>query len=345
MRRVWSLLASGLLSAGMVLLIAAGCSSPADDEVVVYAALDREFSQPILDAFQRDTGVTVLDKYDIESTKTVGLVSAIIQERNRPRCDLFWNNEILHTLRLQKMGLLEVYASPAAVSFPENYRSADHDWFGLAARARVLIVNKELVAVDDFPTSIEDLADAKWHGKVGIAKPLAGTTATHAAVLFATWGDERATAFFRAVKQNADVLSGNKQVAAAVGRGQLAFGITDTDDAIIEIDNGLPVEIVFPDQQPDGLGSLFIPNTLCLIKGSRNTKNARRLVDYLLAPDVEAALAGGRSAQFPINPNVAARSRALPDRELKWMDVDFAAAAEKWDSASLTLREIFMTAE
>jgi iron(III) transport system substrate-binding protein len=346
MRRVHSeLVRCGVLLAGFAVLTAVGCWSRGREEVVVYAALDREFAEPILEAFERESGIQVLAKYDVESTKTVGLVSAIIQEQNRPRCDLFWNNEILHTLRLQKLGLLDVYASPLAQAFPENYRSPVNDWFGLAARARVLIVNKELVDAEDFPASIEDLADERWRGRVGIAKPLAGTTATHAAVLFAVWGDERATAFFQAIKQNADVLSGNKQVAAAVGRGQLAFGITDTDDAIIEVDNGMPVEIVFPDQQSDGLGALFIPNTLCVIKGSRNTERARQLVDYLLAPAVEAKLARGRSAQFPVNPHVTTRSRALPERPAKWMDIDFAAAADKWDSASQTLREIFVAAE
>ena len=66
-----------------------GCWSRSAEEVVVYAALDREFSEPLLDEFQRQTGIRVLPKYDVESTKTVGLVNAIIQERPRPRCDLF----------------------------------------------------------------------------------------------------------------------------------------------------------------------------------------------------------------------------------------------------------------
>jgi iron(III) transport system substrate-binding protein len=311
----------------------------------VYAALDREFSEPILHDFQTATGIQVLDKYDVESTKTVGLVSAIIQEQNRPRCDVFWNNEILHTVRLQRLGLLDVYLSPSAKAFPANYRSSAGDWYGLAARARVLIVNTELVERAAFPTSIQDLVDPKWKGKVGIAKPLFGTTATHAAVLFATWGDERATEFFRAIRENAEVMSGNKQVATAVGRGQLAFGITDTDDAIIEVDNGMPVEIVFPDQAEGELGSLFIPNTLCIIKGSPNAANARRLIDYLLSPEVETQLAAGPSAQFPINPNVAAKSRVLADEQIRWMDVDFDAAAEKWESASEVLREIFVSVE
>lgn len=329
----------------VLLASAAGCWSRSEQEVVVYAALDREFSEPILKDFQAATGIQVLDKYDVESTKTVGLVSAIIQEQSRPRCDVFWNNEILHTLRLKKLGLLDVYHSPNADVFPANYRSSTGEWYGLAARARVLIVNTELVQPDALPTSIHDLTNPKWKGQVGIAKPLFGTTATHAAVLFATWGDERATAFFRAIQQNAEVMSGNKQVATAVGRGQLAFGITDTDDAIIEIDNGMPVAIVFPDQAEGELGSLFIPNSLCIIKGSANTANARRLIDYLLAPEVETRLATGPSAQFPINTNVATESRVLADRPIRWMEVDFDAAAESWDKAADTLREIFVSVD
>lgn len=325
------------------LTTAAGCLPRSEQEVIVYAALDREFSEPILYDFQAATDVQTLAKYDVESTKTVGLVSAIIQEQNRPRCDVFWNNEILHTLRLQKLGLLDVYHSPVAATYPTNYRSASGHWHGLAARARVLIVNTDLVDRDAFPTTIHDLTDEKWKGQVGIAKPLFGTTATHAAVLFSIWGEQRATDFFHAIRQNAEVMSGNKQVAAAVGRGQLAFGITDTDDAIIEIDNGMPVEIVFPDQSDGELGSLFIPNSLCIMKGSQNPTNARRLVDYLLSPDVENRLATGSSAQFPVNEEVSTKSRALPDQPIRWMDVDFEAAAESWDTASSVLREIFVS--
>lgn len=322
----------------------AGCWSKAEQEVVVYSALDREFSEPILQDFQAETGITVLDKYDIESTKTVGLVSAIIQEHNRPRCDVFWNNEILHTLRLKKLGVLDVYHSPQAETYPASYQAAGGEWHGLAARARVLIVNTDVVGREGMPTSVEDLTDPNWQGKVGIAKPLFGTTATHAAVLFSLWGDKRAAEFFGKVHENAEVMSGNKQVATAVSSGQLAFGITDTDDAIIELDRGLPVEIIFPDQAEGQQGALFIPNTLCIIKDGPNTTNARKLVDYLLAPNIESRLATGSSAQFPVNSIVTAKSRAWPKEPVRWMDVDFESAADCWERAAEVLREIFVTA-
>ena len=83
-------------------------------EVIVYTALDREFSEPIFEEFTKKTGIAVRAKYDAESTKTVGLTEAILSERARPRCDLFWNNEVINTIRLERAGLLRPYKSPAA---------------------------------------------------------------------------------------------------------------------------------------------------------------------------------------------------------------------------------------
>ena len=325
-----------------VCVTSAGCWCRSGPEVVVYTALDSEFCEPILADFTRETGIMARAKLDTESTKTVGLAEAILAEAQRPRCDVFWNNEILNTLRLQQRGLLEVYPCPAARDYPAEYRSPQGTWHGFAARARVLVVNTDLLPEGRRPESVEDLADPKWRGKAGIAKPLFGTTATHAACLFAYWGDDRAMKFFQQLKANdVKILSGNKQVALSVAAGQLAFGLTDTDDAIIEQEKGLPIAIVYPDQAPDDMGTLFIPNTVAIIRGGPNPESARRLVDYLLAPGVEAKLAAGPSAQIPLNRTVDAAVRVATPRSVKAMPVDFEAAAAKWDTAAKFLRDRF----
>lgn len=323
----------------------AGCWASNDHSVIVYTALDRDYAEPIFQEFEQRTGIRVLPKYDTESTKTVGLVNEIFAEAARPRCDLFWNNEILNTLRLDQRGLLACYRSPRAVDFPASFRSSAGTWHGFAARARVLLINTELVAPRDRPTSIRDLLRRRWKGKVGVAKPLFGTTATHAAVLFAHWGDRMARDYFRSLRVNAEVLSGNRQVAEAVSRGRLAFGMTDTDDAIIELEKGFPVEIIYPDQHDQGMGTLFIPNTLALIEGSRHGAAARRLVDYLLSPEVEIKLAEGRSAQIPLNRHVTLQPRVKTPATVKAMQVDFVAAAAKWTTAAKFLRDQFASVQ
>jgi iron(III) transport system substrate-binding protein len=291
--------------------------------------------------FTADTGIKALPKFDTESTKTVGLTEAIIAEADRPRCDVFWNNEIMHTLRLQELGLLDTYQPPTAAEYPQMYRSIDGVWHGFAARARILIVNTQVVPAGDWPTSIHDLVDPKWQGKVAIAKPLFGTTATHAACLFEAWGDERAKEFFGRLKQNARVESGNKQVALAVASGELAFGLTDTDDAIGEIEKGHRVTIVYPDQQPDGPGTLFIPNTLSIIKNCPHPAEARRLIDYLLTPKIEEQLARSASAQIPLHPKAKGTDRVASPATVRAMQVDFAAAARRWKEVAGYLRDEF----
>jgi iron(III) transport system substrate-binding protein len=310
--------------------------------VVVYSALDAEFSEPILKEFGSQSGVAVRPKFDVESTKTVGLTNELLQERGRPRCDVFWNNEILNTLRLEREGLLEPYRPAAAEAFPAMCRSPRGTWHGFAARARVLIVNKDLTAEGGRPSSVLDLTDRRWWGKAGIAKPLFGTTATHAACLFSAWGDDLAKEFFGKLRKNeVQVLSGNKQVALSVGRGQLAFGLTDTDDALEELAQGRPVAIVYPDQGPEGIGTLVIPNTVAIIKGGPNPEAARQLVDYLLSPGVETKLAAGPSGQVPLRKGLAVPDRLGLPKDFRQMEVDFVAAAARWDAAAKFLREEF----
>jgi iron(III) transport system substrate-binding protein len=310
--------------------------------VVVYAALDREFAEPILTDYEASTRTEVLAKYDVESTKTVGLANLLMAEASSPRCDLFWNNEILNTIRLKEKGLLAPYHPAHAGDLPESFRAKDGTWYGFAARGRVLIVNTKFVPEADRPKGIADLADPKWKGKVGIAKPLFGTTATHAACLFTAWGGEKAKAYFRSLKANdVRVVSGNKQVATDVGAGRLAFGLTDTDDAMGELEAGSPVAIVYPDTGPDGLGTLFIPNTLAILKGSPNPKDAEALANYLLSPEVEATLANGPSAQIPVLKTTKAPARVETPRSVRAMAVDFEAAAKLWDEVAAFLAAEF----
>ncbi len=321
-----------------------GCVPKPENALIVYSAADREFAEPILAAFQRRNGATeVVSTFDIESTKTVGLVTRIESESARPRCDVFWNNEIMHILRLESKGLLAPIRWDIPSDWPASMRSKQGHWVGFGARARVLLVNRELLpASAKRPTSVLDLADPQWRDKCGVASPLFGTTATHFTVLANELGGSKATEFFKQVKENAVVLAGNKQVAQAVSSGQLAFGLTDTDDALIEMDSGLPVEIIYPDQATDQCGTLMIPNTVAVLKKAPHPVAAQALANYLLSEDTEGRLAMGSSGQFPIRPNHPQRSRANPKDPVRPMEVDFEKAAALWPTVSKELSAIFI---
>ncbi len=325
-------------------LAACGCST-SSSRVVLYCAQDREFAIDLLADFRKQTGLEVAPKFDTEKNKSVGLYTEIVAEQYRPRCDLFWNNEVLSTIRLQQQGLLQSYESPAARDYPAWAKAKDHTWYAFAGRARVLIVNTRLLAEKDRPRSLLDLTRPAYRGRVVMANPRFGTTATQTACLFEVLGPERAKEFYLDLKKNGlQVAPGNKQVAEWVAGGRtplgkpVAVGITDTDDAIAEVRAGRDVAILFPDRDrktAGRMGTLFIPNTLCIPRGCPNPAGARKLVDFLLGPEVEKRLAEGPSAQLPLNPTVKADLPAQIETPatVKVMEVDWERAAQQWDEA------------
>ena len=338
--------ASGLLLCTLSGLGIGACGKEdetGDREVVVYTALDRSFSEPILDEFTRRTGIKVKAAYDTESTKSVGLANRIRQERDRPRCDVHWNNEILNTLRLKEDGLLEPCSPSEAENYPAAWKDPEGYWYGFAARARVIIVNTDLVMDKSFPTSIHDLSNPAWKSKTGIAKPLFGTTASHVACLFAALGQEKATGYLDSIKNNdVQIKNGNKGCATSVAGGHLAFAMTDTDDAIIELEAGRPVRIVYPDIGEDEMGTLFLPNTVAIVKGAPHREEAAELVDYLLSAEVEKRLAAGPSAQIPLNKQAEPNPRVKGPSQVKAMEVDFSAAGEAFDRARAVVEKRFL---
>lgn len=333
----------GLCLGFLALLGPNGCVQQHPDQVIVFCALDRSFSESQLQSFTEQTKIAVQPKFDTESTKTVGLANQILEQADRGVCDVFWNNEILHTLRLERAGRLVPFEFAEAANFPAEFRSPTGHWYGLAARARVLIVNTQLVRDPaQYPRSIRDSIDPKWRGQVCLAKPLFGTTATHFAVLYQSWGSERFGEFLAQLEANeVGILSGNRQVAADVAAGKYAWGWTDTDDYHVEKLEGSPVAMVYPDQAPDGLGCLLLPNTIAIIKGGKNPTQAQAMLKHVLAGPVEAALAQSPSAQFPLDRRVEVRSPLLPEDNVRWMNVDWGNIVEAWDLAGPLLQQTF----
>jgi iron(III) transport system substrate-binding protein len=304
-----------------------GCGHDPSTRVVVYCAHDREFSEEILLAFEKQSGLKVDIRFDMEANKSVGLYEDLIRESARPRCDVHWNNEILATIRLQQKGILAPHTSPSAVPFPPEFKAKDQTWTAFAARARVLIVNTDNVKEADYPKTLHDLTDPRWKAQVAMAKPLFGTTATHAACLFQAWGSANAADFYRKLKANGVVpIGGNKDVARAVAAGQYALGMTDTDDAIGEIQAGRPVKMLFLDE------TLYIPNTVAMIKGCPNPEGAKKLIDYLLSEEIELKLAKSASGQIPLNPRVKVDNipHVQTPTTVRALTVDFEKAASAW---------------
>lgn len=242
---------------------------------------------------------------------------------------------------LKEEGVLAPYESPSASNIPAQYLDTEGYWAGFAGRARVLLVNTDLVSPTDYPKSIFDLLEPTWPAEqVGIAYPLFGTTATQAAAIYAALGTEEGRAFFEELyDRGVRVVQGNSVVRDLVASGRLIWGLTDTDDACGAIRKGAPVAIIFPDQ--DDLGTLIIPNTAAVVADAPHPREAKALIDFLLSQEVAELLIESGWSHISLR-TVDVQPRCLDNIDVKGMNVSLAEVYDQLELIKKELAEIFI---
>jgi iron(III) transport system substrate-binding protein len=339
-----STIARLILLAAAVLLPLAGCEEPpsrAEREkaksdaqataekkerpaprLVIYTAVDSQIATKILDPWAEANNVDLIIITDSEATKSVGLAERIRGERDNPQADVWWNNEPFHTIVLADEGTFEPYVSPSAADIPDRYKDPSGNWASTGLRARVMAITS-LHPVPAEGDKLEDMTNPELKGKIAIARPKFGTTGGHVAALYTLWDEYRFINFFRGLRDNeCKMLGGNSVVAHEVGKGTIWLGLTDNDDVDAARAAGGKLSMITPDQR--GIGTLAIPTTVALVRGSREPEVAKQLIDYLLSAEVDQKLVDLRFAGWTVRSGTAG---------IKSMDVDLRKVARNMPRA------------
>lgn len=199
-----------------------------------------------------------------------------------------------------------------------------------------------MVQESEYPSSVYDLLNEAKSLNAAIAKPLFGTTATHAAALYAHLGSDEAKFYYDSIlHSNTRIVDGNSVVRDLVANGELAYGITDTDDGIGALKKNKPVKLIFPDQGPDQMGTLIIPNTVAMIKGANNVDAAHLFMDYILTLESEEKLIEMDWCQMATR-KVDISSPYIDINQVKTIDVNLEEIYGSLDDSQQTLKSMFM---
>ena len=280
------------------LSVCCGCGrkvggSSGGGEVVIYSSIDEPVLRPLMQRFEKETGITVRIVTDTEATKSAGLAERLLAEKDRPQADVFWGNEIFHTINLAEQGVFAPYRPTTAEDVPAKWRGANDLYTDVGLRARTIAVStrpqfKELVAKIH---SLGDLTDPALKGKIAISHPAFGTASGHVAALYLLLGEAKFTDFLTKLKANdIKLLGGNSAVADQVAAGTVAAGLADNDDVNNAKADGQMIDGVLPDQQTDGTGTLLVPGTVAMVKDCKNADNAKKLIDFICQASTEKEL-------------------------------------------------------
>ena len=282
-----------------------------ENTVIIYAAQDQVYAEPILKEFEKQTGIKVRAIYDSEATKTVAIANRLLAERSHPQCDVYWGNEELRTRQLAA----------------QNVFRETNGWAAFGYRSRRIAVspvtNPMLV-----PQSLLDLTNSAYRGQVALAYPLFGSTATHLLALRQHWGPAAWENWCRALAANKPfVVDGNSVAARMAAKGQVAVALTDSDDITAEIREGGKLKSLLIAGE-----TLLLPNTVAVIRSAPHPSAAQRLFEHLQSRAVTEKLVQAGALE----------GSAASDVSVKTLKPDWDALLRDLDSGTKQLQSFFL---
>jgi iron(III) transport system substrate-binding protein len=220
------------LKIGAAALIAAlattslsGCvkeSTPTSGEqsITVYSGRAEDLVADLLDQFTTETGIAVEVRY----ADSAALAAQILEEGSNVQADVFFSQDAGALGAVSEAGAFKNLNPDITALVEDQYKSKDNTWVGVSGRSRVLSYNPAKVSEAELPTSVFDLADSKWQGKIGVA-PTNASFQSAVTAMRVLEGEQKTIEWLAAIKKNAVLYEKNSQILEAIETGEISAGL------------------------------------------------------------------------------------------------------------------------
>ena len=174
-------------------------------------------TEALAKGFEEENGAKVQVRYGEDE----GLASQIEQEGDASPADVVLTENTPPLELLAEKELLAKVDSSTLDEVPSQYNSPSGHWVGVAARETVMVYNPKLIAADELPASILDLAKPEWKGKLAIA-PSEPDFVPIVSAIEKLDGEAAAKSWLEGFAANAKHYNDNEGIIAAVDSGQIA---------------------------------------------------------------------------------------------------------------------------
>jgi iron(III) transport system substrate-binding protein len=287
--------------------VASSPSPGSGGELNLYSSRHYDTDNALYENFTKETGV----KVNLIEGKADELIERIKSEGANSPADVLITVDAGSFWRAQKEGVLQPISSDKLESaVPENLRSPEGYWFGLAKRARVIVYNKDKVQPSELST-YEALAEPEWKGRVCVRSSENIYNQSLVASKIESKGADKAEDWAKGLVGNfARPPEGNDTAQIkAVAAGQCDVAIVnhyyvgrlkDSKDAQ-EQKVASQIGVFFPNQKEEGT-HINISGAGVAVKAPHK-ENAVKFIEYLATPEAQEIFANG-SYEYPVNANL-----------------------------------------
>ncbi len=293
--------------------ISACSSSSGSGALTVYNGQHEQTTAALVKAFERKTGITTAVRSDDEAT----LANQIIQEGSNSPADVIYTENTPPLEALREHGLLAAAAPAALSSIPARYNSAQGIWVGVSGRVSVLVYNTSQLKPSQLPSSILELADARYRGKLAFA-PSETDFQPLVTSIVKFKGRPAAETWLEGLKENGRQLPDNETITAEVNSGQSALGpINHYYWYRLRRAEGGHMSSALHYYAPGDPGYLVNVSGAAVLKSSHHKAAAQRFLEFLVSREGQEVLARSDSYEYPLRPGVTPPAGLRPFSELQ----------------------------
>ena len=297
--------------------------------LTIYSGRNEAFVGPVVAAFEAATGMDVEVRYG----DTAPLVAQILEEGSNSPADLLLAQDAGALGAMAAAGMLAPLPREILSQVDARFRSSQGLWVGVTGRARVLVVGPDL---DDLPTSVFELTEERFRGRVGWA-PGNGSFQAFVTAMRVIYGEARASEWLRAMVANdTRVYPKNTPIVEAVGRGEIDIGLVNHYYLYR-----------FTAENPDfsarnlflsdaDIGALVNVAGAAVVASSDRQIVAQHFIAFLLSPLAQRHFAAEVN-EYPLVPGVLANPELPPLNQLATPDIDLAALSDLETTLELLL--------
>ncbi|HTX64068.1 MAG TPA: extracellular solute-binding protein [Acidimicrobiales bacterium] len=295
--------------------------SRAPQAITLYSGQHEQTTEALVAGFEKATGITVDVRNGTEDT----LVDQIVAEGGRSPADVIYTENSPALEYLQSKGLLAKVDAGILKKTSRKYDSPADDWVGVSARVSVIIYNPSLISESQLPTSVLQLANPRYRGKLAFAAAETDFQPIVTAVDRA-YGRAKALSWLEGIKANVSgfthTYTSNETIADEVNRGEVAFGVVNQYywyrmRAEIGRSNVHSKIAYFAPQDP---GYVVDVSGAAVLGSSKHKKAAQRFLAYLVGTAGQSIIADPSksiSFEYPIDSGVTTEAPETPFDELE----------------------------
>jgi iron(III) transport system substrate-binding protein len=309
-------------------------------ELTVYSGREEEIVEPLLEDFEKKTGIKINARYG----DSAELAATLAEEGDNSPADVFFAQDPGSLGSVEQEGRLATLPQSVLDRVPDRFRDPQGHWVGTSGRVRVVAYNTDELEKSELPKSIFGYADERWKGKIGLAPTNASLQAFLTAMRL-TAGEERTRDWLEAIKANDPKLyEKNLQVVEAVGRGEIQVGFVNHYYLHIakEEDPNLPVANDYLSGTDPG--ALVLCAGVGILESSDKREDAERFVEFLLSDEGQRFYAEeAEEAEYPLVEGIDPKKGLPPLESLQGPDVELDRLGPELEKTLELLNEVGFT--